>query len=718
MKKEKKAVLVLFTAFSLSHATAQEPDSSKTLQEVIVTAKRMEEDPASSGRSVTLISSAEIEKMNYRNVGELLTAQEGIYVAGANQTPGSVQTLFMRGTGSNQTVVMIDGIRITDPSSVGNAADLSELSLSNVDRIEIVRGAHSTLYGSSAIGGVINIITKKGTKNGFSGNLNAEAGVFDPGGSVLGQHAFVAYRDSSSGVYANASAYHVDVKGMDATIDTVTNPFVFKNRDKDDFSKLDLNVKAGIQRKKGEAYFSYRKSDQLADIDRGAYNDDENYILEFGRQVYSVGAQYHISEKFRVQYNGGISSMKRYSENDSSVIDASGNTDHSFASSEYKGTTQSHDLQFSYLHKHVKCIAGGGFYSENMNINSYYTNSAWMYESKMNFDTLNMNISTVFAYAQAMLNGNILHEKLGAFDLTMGMRINDNSSFGNYATFEINPSVKLSEKNLLFLSYATSFNAPSLYQLYSPEDYYGYGLSIGNKTLQPEKGKSIEIGIKQSLGKKSLLTVSWFRNEIRNMIDYVYLWDKNVNPDSLNWSNMIGDTYLNVGTMVSNGIELSFRSELSDKVYLIANASLVNGRISYDPANSDASHTMGHHIQIFTNGIFLNKKQEFIGLSRRPNTARITIGYRPIANLDLSTSLRMTGSRSDVFYDYAIYPNGALNSLMLKDYSLLDINASFRMKKWFSFTFRAENILNEEYMEISGFRCRGRSFYGGVQFRF
>lgn len=74
----------------------------------------------------------------------------------------------MRGANSNHTVIMVDGMRLSDPSSVDNALDLGELSLTNIERIEIVRGAHSTLYGSSAIGGAVNIITKKNDRLGFT----------------------------------------------------------------------------------------------------------------------------------------------------------------------------------------------------------------------------------------------------------------------------------------------------------------------------------------------------------------------------------------------------------------------------------------------------------------------------------------------------------------------------------------------------------------------
>ena len=136
--------LIVWNQFTHLRSVAQEIDSipTITLKQVVVTASRSEKEIFDIGRYVTVIDSEEIRNSAYDNVGELLTRQEGIYVVGANQTPGTNQSLFLRGANSNHTSVLIDGLRITDPSSPNSALDLSELSLANVERIEIVRGSH------------------------------------------------------------------------------------------------------------------------------------------------------------------------------------------------------------------------------------------------------------------------------------------------------------------------------------------------------------------------------------------------------------------------------------------------------------------------------------------------------------------------------------------------------------------------------------------------
>ncbi|HET7180577.1 MAG TPA: TonB-dependent receptor plug domain-containing protein, partial [Chryseosolibacter sp.] len=141
--------------------TAPAQDSTKVtmLRAVAISATRTEQPLIEIPRSVTVITSDVIEKSAYSSLGDLLNAETGLYVVGAGQTPGTNQNIFMRGASSNQLAVLVDGVRVTDPSSPNSAIDLSEISLTNVDRVEIIRGSHSTMYGGAAIGGVINIIT-------------------------------------------------------------------------------------------------------------------------------------------------------------------------------------------------------------------------------------------------------------------------------------------------------------------------------------------------------------------------------------------------------------------------------------------------------------------------------------------------------------------------------------------------------------------------------
>ena len=181
-----KKILTAIALLSAIRLSAQEVTAVKNLNEVIVTANKVEQKQNSTGKVVTVITKEQIEKSPGKTVAELLNEQAGITINGAYSSPGSVQTLYMRGANASRALLLIDGIPVNDPSEINNDFDLNLFSINDVERIEICKGAQSTLYGSDAIAGVINIITIKkdidkafnvkaivagGTYNTFKGNV-------------------------------------------------------------------------------------------------------------------------------------------------------------------------------------------------------------------------------------------------------------------------------------------------------------------------------------------------------------------------------------------------------------------------------------------------------------------------------------------------------------------------------------------------------------------
>jgi vitamin B12 transporter len=725
MKKEQHITAALFAAALLLASPLAAQDTLKTnLDEVSITATRSTKPVDETGRSVTVITSEEIKRSGANTLADILSQQEGIYLVGTGQNFGNTQSIFMRGSSSNHTALLIDGVRVLDPSSVNNAPDLSELSLVDIEKIEIVRGSHSTLYGSSAIGGVVNIITKKGMKQGLNIDASATAGTFGDETSIISENVSLNYT-AKYGVYVGAEVYNTSVNGLDATVDTVFTPGVFKNRDRDDFEKIDMVGKAGYKGKKLVLYVSARTTDQQTEIDKRAYIDDENYTLDFNRTLLTYGAGYD-ADRFTIRYTGGYSDMKRIAVDDSSVIDNAGNTDKSYYDATYKGSHATNELQCNIRTvKGIEAVVGGGHYMEAMTLKTRYYSNLFgppAYESISDLDTLDLEASILNFFAHADISGRIAGEKYQAFSFGLGARYNKHSVFGNYITYEVNPSVKVGESGLVYASYSTGFNAPTLYQLYSPEKYYASNITRGNKNLDPETSVSYEFGVKQKIGKDAAFTFSIFQTVTENMIEYVYLWDKNVGIDTLgnDWmrDDYRGDTYINAGTQTSKGMEVGISTRIAEKLWFSGNFSIIRGRLEYEPGNIDTSATKGNHVQLYNSGAFMNKSIEIDDLVRRPRTANISLTWKPWQKITLRGDLRHVGSREDIYYESNLGPFGALATTPVSSYTLFDVLGEFRFNDNTSAMVRVENVFDVTYSEIKGYTTRGRSAYVSVRYVF
>lgn len=727
MKKEVKSLTgflcatVLTTVSGLHAQVADTSGIRKTNQQVVITATRSEKGTIDVPRSVTVLNGDSIRNAGYTSLGQVLAEQEGVFVMGTTQNPGQVQTIYTRGAGSNQTVILVDGIRISDPTSNDNGLDLNEISLVDVDRIEIVRGSHSTLYGSSAIGGVVNIITKKNETPGVHADASVTGGTFGASTSQLNSNVGVNYTHKS-GFYVNLEEYSANVNGIDATIDTVSHPATYQetHRDNDNFSKNDFTAKVGFKNEKLDVFAGGRYGMQSSDIDKGAYTDDDNYTVDFKRWLANGGASYKFNDHFSASLIAGTTQMERKAVDDSSQVDAAGTTDHTYFSATYSGGTGTYEAQLNYRRKGISAVAGGGLFNEFMTAQTYYYSNGFFgpYEAKTDLDSLDISVNTSYEFVHVDIDGSLFSDSLSKFRLGLGLRNVSHDLFGSKLVYEVAPSVKLNENALLYASYSTGFNAPSLYQLYSPEADYTSGITRGNKTLRPEESASFELGIKQRLSNRFSFGVAYFHTVVKNSIDYVYLWNSATPVDSLSYLDYRGDTYINIGKQTNQGVEISVSAQLTEKLFFSGNISLISGRLEYDPASIDTSHTHNNHVQLYSNGAFLTKDIETVGLVRRPNAGNLMLAYSPVKKLRLTLSAHYVGPRSDVYYASSLGPYGALSTAPVGDYTLVDASVRYEIFKNFSAQVFAKNIFDVKYTELFGYNTRGRGFYVNLHYNF
>ena len=721
MKNSNQRFTGIFCLFQiiLSTALAQSNDSISHyfLDEVIVSATRTEKKLLEIPKSVNLITQSEIRNSGSTNIADLLSFYEGINIVGNDLNPGSVQSYFLRGISNEQSTIMIDGIRLSDPSSINNAVDLSEISTSDIQQIEIVKGAHSTLFGSSTIGGMINIITHKKMQPGFNARAFVSAGTFGNNSSDFSENLALNYTFRNN-FYVSGEIFNRYVNGLDATLDTVTSDGIFKNRDKDNFLKRDIIFKTGFDNEHTNGFISYKRSAHFADIDGGAFDDDDNNTLNVTRQMLNYSLKHKLSDRFKVWANGGLSVIERINENDSSLVDWN-LYDHTYYKGVFRGNMISNEIQLEFNHRDISILLGTGMYHESMTSNSYTYIADWNYESITDLDSLNLNKTLNNVFISADVNGGLISDPLRFLSIHAGLRYNNESNRTSYLTYELNPSVKFGSNSLLYGSLATGFNSPSLYKLYTPEANYISSITRGNPNLEPERSISYEVGYKQQIGQNLLITLSAYQNRISNTIQYVYLWDPAIGIDTLgnDWmrDDYRGDTYLNLGILTTKGIEASVWYNFRNFTFR-ANMSIQNGDLEFKADDVSAETTKGNRIQLYESGKFINTDQKVNSLPRRMNTGNILLKYHFKTNTDLSLSARFYGRKSDVFYSYVLGPYGAIDSKPLKGYSLLNLMLNHRVTNYLSAGLKINNLLNTEYEEIIGYRVKGRSIYFSVLF--
>lgn len=690
-------ILLMFQLFG------QDSLKNTVLNEVVVSATRTEKPIIEIPRSVSVISREQLNKLMYNSVGELLSSEQGIYVVGAGQTPGSVQSLFMRGANSNQMVILIDGVRITDPSTPNSVIDLSELSLTSVEQIEIIRGSHSTAYGGAAVGGAINIVTRKNQQPGLNGVASLQMGMIGDKAYVISPAIDLNY-SLKNGIYFNGSIVNQTSNGFNATIDTIRTMGVYKTTDRDSFKKTDIYLNAGYDRNNWTGAISFKQGSQQADIDKGVYADDDNNYTDFERKLLNYNLGYQINNSWRVDFNGSWSRSERVNEDDSSHVDDL-NYDGNYFYGQYFGKLNTNELQLKYQFKNVDGIFGVGVYDENMNFNTYFFSNAFgPFELATDYDSINAATSTRYAFGQV----NWVLKKLRFFG---GLRFSNHSLFGDAVTFEANPSFQLSNF-ILFASVSSGYNAPSLYQLFDPTQGFGSYTDKGNPDLKPEKSLSFEVGVKKEFNNRSYIALSVFQTSIKNSIEYVYLWNKNTDIPDLSYLDYRGDTYLNITMQKTKGLELDMYVTFLERFFIKSNLTWMTGELTFVPSSIDTTQTGQHHVQLYSYGTFVTEEVSKDELVRRPKLMScITVGFYPVKKLLTSITYRYTGAREDSQYDYSLGPFGALSQSRVTDYSLFDINATYQISRTFSLGIRIENLFDTSYQEIIGYQTRGRSAY-------
>lgn len=461
----------------------------KRLDTMVISATRTENELRNVGSSITVITAQEIAERQLFTVEAILRDVPGVDVVQSGGL-GRTTSVSIRGAKSDQTLVLIDGVEVNDPSAPGGGYDFADLMVDNIEQIEILRGAQSTLYGSDAMGGVINIITKKGAgKARFS--LLAEGGSFNTfkvGGNVRGSTDLVNYQLSVS---------RLESKGFSSADVALNNP------EKDGYRNTTVTAGLGLTPTDNfdlQWNLHYLDANKYLDNCGGVNCDNPlrsdhtqqlstgltgNLALFDGFWEQTLGVAFSYTD--RINRDKSISAFIPFSE---------------FEGNKFKVHWQS-DFQ---LHESNTLTIGAEDEIE------------WMTTDTISRKTQNTA-------------GFYLQDQIRLFDrsfTTAGVRYDLNDRFGGKVTWRVTQLFTIDEIGTrLKGSYGTGFKTPSLFQLYAPADpFFG---PIGNPNLRPEKSRSWDLGFEQTLWhEKILFGASWFSNSFDDLIDFTAIGFNNI----------------------------------------------------------------------------------------------------------------------------------------------------------------------------------------------
>ena len=493
MKKTVKAVAIL--ALLNTCAYAQEQDSTKVnqLKEVVVSDTKFAQSKEKSGKVITIISQQELKKKSGQSLATVLSQVAGVEINGNQSASGKNLGYYLRGGRNRQVLIVIDGVPVTDASGISMEYDLRLLPVDQVESIEIMKGASSTLYGTGAATGVINITLKKASKKVLQGNAYVNMG----SNNTADNHKYNG-QDFNQGLSFNGKYHKVDyLTSLNSTETSGMSEAQGENYEKDRFSRIALNQKIGIEINSKLRFDFFGNYDRL----KNAFDDSYNGV---------TSSDSFDNQGKTEQFRAGVASKYKYNKGEF-VLNS--------GASSSKRSLFVFGSEFEYKSKNVNVDA----FNKYSFSKQFFALLGTQYQfSEMNFDSAFGTIDNKKAkFAIVDPYTTVVYNSAFGFNLNAGLRMNNHSVYKNHLVYNFNPSYSFGEKTpiRLLASYSTAYITPSLYQLY---DAYS-----GNINLEPEENSTIEAGFEVKLwNKKITLNSVAFLREEKNAIDvdasYIY----------------------------------------------------------------------------------------------------------------------------------------------------------------------------------------------------
>lgn len=498
------AVLVL--PFNIVQAQPPNDDEETRLETIVVTGTRIEQTAAEAGSTVRVIDSARIEAMGFNQALDVIASAPGVTI-NQNGAFGGSASVRIRGASSDQTLVLIDGVSVNDTTSPGGGFDFSRLDTEHIERIEILSGPQSTLWGTDAIGGVVSIVTKR-PREGLSGNAFAQSGSFGAfrGGASVS-------RGGNRGDFRLAATRQA-TDGISKADERNGNP------EDDRFDSLSLAAQGGINLPGGARL-------DASVLQTDATNEFDSF--RFGAEG-NVGDGDEVSETKERSAHLSLTAPLLGGRLDNLLMIGHAQIDRQNASN----GTPSFDAEGERTLFR---------YQGTLRIDARNTLAAGVEREE---STANLE--------QSALNGLFALYELSPtqdLNLTAGLRSDDHDRFGSETTARLAAAYRLNSAMTLRGSWGEGFKAPTIFQ----STFFCCGATGANTALRPERSAGIDVGLDwRSSSGRARTGVTLFRQDTENLIVFSF---------------GVGG-YENIAEVESEGVEVSARWTLSQSLELLA----------------------------------------------------------------------------------------------------------------------------------------------------
>ena len=634
--------------------------------DIVTTPDRVPEPISQTGTSISVVPGSEIEKFGTQNVAEVLREVPGVDVVETGGV-GQPTSVSLRGAGAERTLVLIDGLPIGDP--IGNGGDGSfdfgTLTAADIERVEVLRGPQSALYGSDAMGGVINIITRKGTKKPRR-SVSVEVGSYgtiDTRGSISGVDDRWTYSVAAAFLHTDGFpriGYRI---GSPITIDYGMLPL--PSLPSDDPS--DLGGLAGR--------FSYKLSDAVT-IDMGLNLQGNTNLFDnpFATLPNSVFSTFNRETVLRLDgfakatvdpWNGLWKHQLTVFGNltDSDITEAEGCYNAAFVTfnceTGYRGGRYGAEYQGD-----VNFGPWGGltYGARTMTETAQTAQSPNPYDGSFTPISAQQTTNSVFAeYRYTAFNH---------LDLTLGGRVDSVESGPTFETWRATAAYRFDTGTKLRASAGTGAKVPTLYERFGP---------YGTPSLLPETNTAYDVGVDQQIfADRALLSASYFYSEYNNLINFA-----DVPTCTATQLATADGCFYNIGKARIQGVEVELNATL------IPDTLRMKGSYTYTDAHD----------------LIANEQ-----LVRAPyNKGSLSFTYTPTPQWEVEPRLTLVSDRFDT--DWI---TGARTSLAA--YAKLDVYARYRINDNLTAFGRVENLTNAYYVEAFDYSTPGRSFYAGFTY--